>query len=205
MAGAASETQTAIDILRSENERLNGVVTTLTADRDKHKADLGTLTKERDDLAKQVGNPDEHRKRADHLQGELRLVNHRIAFSEVAEAAGVDRSMVNDLFQLSGYKAEKDDIDPTAFDTILSDAKVKRPRFFAEATAQAAAEQPASNAERAAQQHRPVPAQGRGDTHQVAKSGITITRAQLADPKFKLDPKNKALIADAVKNGRVQW
>ena len=207
MASAANDTPTAIDLLKADNDRLNGVVTALTVDRDKHKADVTTLTKERDELQVKVGNPDEHRKRADQLQGELRLVNHRVAFSEVAEAAGVDRSMISDLFQLSGYKAEKDDVDPAAFETIIAEAKEKRPRFFADA-AQAAGtqqqEQPAAT-EQNGQKYRPVPAGGRGAAHDPSKSGVTVRGSQLRDPKFKLNPKNKEIIAEAVKAGRVDW
>jgi hypothetical protein len=49
-----------------------------------------------------------------------------------------------------------------------------------------------------------APAQGRGGAHQPAKSGVVLTRAQMADPKFMLDPRNKEIIQSAAREHRFQ-
>jgi hypothetical protein len=208
VATATSDTQTAIDILKAENERLPGLVSTLTSERDKAVTGLASTTTERDALKAQVGNPDEHRQRADKAEAALRTVIHKGEFARAAEAANVHRDMIDDLFNLSGYKAEKDEVDPKAFDTILSDAKANRKRFFADPAQQQQTQTDTqqSAAERTQQRdRRPIPGQDRGTTHKLAASGIRVTRAQLADPRFKLDPRNKDVIKAAASEGRVDW
>jgi hypothetical protein len=207
VATATSDTQTAIDILKAENERLTGLVSTLTSERDKAVTGLASTTTERDALKAQVGNPDEHRQRADKAEAALRTVIHKGEFARAAEAANVHRDMIDDLFNLSGYKAEKDEVDPKAFDTILADAKSNRPKFFADPNAQQTQTSTQTSAAEQTQQRdrRPIPGQDRGTTHKPASSGVRVTRAQLADPKFKLDPRNKEIIKAAANEGRVDW
>ena len=207
MAAGSNDTQTAIDILKAENERLTGLVSTLTSDRDKHKADLTAAVTERDQLKAQVGNPDEHRLRADKAEQSLRTMVHKAEFSKAAEAAGVPRDMVEDLFTLSGYKAEKDEVDPKAFESLLTEAKTKRPKFFVDAAQQQQGQQQDQqrSGQQQQQQRRQPAGQDRGQAYDPARAGIRVTRAQLADPKFKLDPRNKDIIASALKEGRVDW
>jgi hypothetical protein len=199
MPPGTSDTQTAIDILKAENERLTGMVSTLTSERDKFKGDHDSAAKERDQLRTQVGNPDEHRKRADELEQKYRMLRHRQEFSRVAEASGVHRDVIDDLFDLSGYQPEKDDVDPKVFSDLLGELKAKKPRYFADpADASKAAAQQTTQ-----QQQRHIAGAGRGGSHDPVKAGISVTRAQLADPKFMLNPKNKAIIASAAKEGRI--
>jgi hypothetical protein len=201
MPPSTSDTQTAIDILKAENERLSGLVGTLTSERDKHKGDHETASKERDTLKAQVGNPDEHRKRADELEHKLRVVTHKAEFSKIAEDAGVHRDMIDDLFELSGYKPAKDEIDPKAFHDLIGDMKKSKPRYFADPAQQAAA---AAAGHYDPKVQRTVPGSGRGASHDPSKAGITLTRAQMADPKFMLDKRNKEIIQSAVREGRVE-
>ncbi len=198
MPPSTSDTQTAIDILKAENERLTGLTSTLTSERDKWKGDHDTTAKERDQLKAQVGNPDEHRKRADELEHRLRVVTHKAEFSKIAEDAGVHRDMIDDLFDLSGYKPSKDEVDPKAFHDLVSEMKKSRPRYFADPAAAAAAGQQTTQAART------VPGSGRGASHDPSNAGITLTRAQMADPKFMLDKRNKEMIQSAVREGRVE-
>jgi hypothetical protein len=196
---AASDTQTAIDILKADNERLNSVVTTLTGERDKYKGDHTAAAKELEQLRSQVGNPDEHRKRADELQQKLRVVTHKAEFSKIAEAAGVHRDVIDDLFQLSGYQPAADDVDPKTLNDLVGELKKAKPRYFADPAQQGTAATQAA----AQQTQRPIPGAGRGASHDPTRTGSQITRAQLADPSFMLNKKNKDVIKDAIKNGRV--
>jgi hypothetical protein len=188
-APATSDTVTAVDLLKADNERLNGEVAKLTAKLEKF-ADYGDLIKERDKLKAEVGTPDEWRKRAEDAQGELRTMRHKQAFAQHAEAEGVARDEIDDLYTLSGYKAERDDIDEAALKTLIADQKKTRPRFFQPPADSASTPTPTPTST----QQKPVPGQGRGAHHDTSKSGITLTEEQLADPKFMLDPRNKALL-----------
>ena len=193
-----SEIQTAIDILKVENERLTGLTSTLTSERDTHKREHESAAKERDQLKAQVGTPDEHRKRADELEHKLRVVNHKAEFSKIAEDAGVHRDMIDDLFALSGYNPSRDEVDPKAFHDLMSEMKKSRPKFFADPAAEAA------NGQVATQTARQVPGAGRGTSHDATRSGILLTRDQMADPEFMLNPRNKDVIKAAAKEQRVQ-
>ena len=192
-----NDTQTAIDILKAENERLTGLTSTLTSERDTHKREHESAAKERDQLKAQVGTPDEHRKRADELENKLRVVNHKAEFSKIAEDAGVHRDMIDDLFELSGYNPTRDEVDPKAFHDLMGEMKKSRPRYFTDPAAEAATQTTTQAA-------RTVPGAGRGTSHDATRSGILLTRDQMADPEFMLNPRNKDVIKAAAKEQRVQ-
>jgi hypothetical protein len=204
MPAPASDTQTAIDILKAENERLSGLVTTLTGERDTHRNALEPLTRERDSLKAQVGNPDEHRKRADDLQQKLRVMTHKEVFAKRARESGAREKAIDHLYQISGYVADKDDVDATAIDAAIAKLKVDADYAFSSAEemveTRAVAGSIVPGTEQAA---RTPPAVGRGGGHDPSKSGIRLTKQQLADPKFMLDPRNKEVILAAAKASRV--
>jgi hypothetical protein len=203
MAAGSSDTQTAIDILKADNERLNAANAALTSERDKHKGDHELAAKERDALKAQVGNPDEQRVRADKAEQALRVMTHKQGFRAVAKEEGAREDAIDDLFTLSGYNPTKDEIDPKVFHELVGE--LKRTRGYAFADPAAAAQTTAAAAAQAAaqQQQRPIPGQGRGSSYDTSKAGVTLTRAQLADPKFMLNPKNKDIIRSAAKEGRI--
>jgi hypothetical protein len=192
---SSNETQTAIDVLKADNERLTGLVSTLTSERDKHKADLAA--------AKAAGADHEsHKKRADELEVKYRGLLHRQEFAKVAKAAGAREEALDDLYTLSGYSPEKDEVDPKAFDAIVTELKASKAYAF-EAPAAEGTTRTSAAATNGAPATKPVPGAGRGAAHQPATTGITITKAQLADPKFMLNPANKELIQSAAKEHRI--
>ncbi len=191
----ANETQTAIDVLKADNERLTGLVSTLTSERDKHKTDLA---------AAKAAAPDHeaHKKRADELEVKYRGLLHKQEFAKVAKAAGAREEALDHLYTISGYTPEKDEVDPKAFDGLVTELKTSMAYAFeapaVEGTRTAAA------ATNGAPATKPVPGAGRGAAHNPSTTGIQITRAQLADPKFMLNPANKELIQSAAKEHRIQ-
>ncbi len=200
MATPASDAQSAIDVLKADNDRLNAQVAKLTSERDKAHSSHEASTKELADFKKLVGDPEAHKARVTELEQKLRTVTHKGEFRKLAEDAGAKREAIDDLFQLSGYNPTKDEIDPKALNDLLGE--LKKSKAYAFNAEEAAADtqgrvlgdvQPALKA---------IPGDGRGRSHNPASSGIKITAAMRADPKFMLDPKNKEIIADAIKNKR---
>ncbi len=187
------------------------------------KAQLDELTKKLDAAAKgdQTG-------RVKDLEGQLRTLRHRSAFNSAARTRGVADEDLDDLFALSGYKADSDEPDERAIGRLLDDAKghPSRKRYFAakspkggegdegdegdeggNAGAQGGDEGdgkggPARNSGReeiTPGQPRRSPDAGRG-ARSAPEGRVILTADQLADPRFMLDPRNK----DTIKNARVR-
>lgn len=201
MAAQANDAQSAIDVLRAENERLSGVVTKLTSERDKSHSSHESVSKEFADFKKSVGDPEAHKARVTELEQKLRTVTHKAEFAKIAKAANAHEDAIDDLFALSGYTPAKDDVDAKALKELVESLKEKKGYAFA---AEAAAE-PATGrvSEVITPGAKPIPGQGRGLSHDPGKAGIKLTRQQLSDPKFMLDPKNKEIIKSAAQNGRL--
>jgi cell division septum initiation protein DivIVA len=130
------------------------------------------------------------------LKQQLRTGNHRDTFRRLAKAAKVKDEGIDDLFALSGWKADKDEIDEAAMSKMLEELKAKKALFFDQGSGDTGDENPASSTKR-------VPAPDRGGTFDRGKSGIKLTSKELADPAFMLDPKNKEMILSAAKEGRI--
>jgi seryl-tRNA synthetase len=197
-----SDSQSAIDVLRGESERLVKELAKATSASDKYKADHDTLSATHAELKKQSGDIEAHKKRADEALQELRTLRHKQAFAQVAKAAGAKEDALDDLFTLSGYKAEKDDVDAKAFDGLVEELKVKKSYAFAEEKQAAEGTGKVIDAAANGTQLKPVPAAGRGTTHAPSKSGITLTKDLLQDPKFMLDKTNQTAIIEAAKARR---
>jgi hypothetical protein len=132
------------------------------------------------------------------LKQQLRSVNHRDAFRRLASAAKVKPEGIDDLFALSGWKADKDEVDEVEMQKLLEGLRTKKGLFF-----ESSDQDSGDNAGEVPPATRRVPAPDRGSTFDRGKSGIRLTEKQLADPKFMLDPRNKELILAAAKEGRI--
>ena len=131
------------------------------------------------------------------LKQQLRNNNHRDAFRRLAKAAKVRDEGIDDLFSLSGWKADKDEIDEIAMGKLLDELRGKKALFFDNSgDGDTAGDVPLPVSKR-------VPAPDRGATFDRGKSGVRLTGKELADPAFMLDPKNKEMILAAAKEGRI--
>ena len=204
MPPAASESQTAIDVLKADNDKLNAKVASLTSDRDKWKGDAEGHSKRIAELEKSAGDPEGHKKKVEELSAQLRTITHKTAFAKAAKAADAHEDDIDDLFTLSGYKAEKDDIDEKVIGDLVADLKTKKPRFFQQQSSGQQSTTSQSTQSITPGQQRSIPGAGRGGAAGAAGTGTMLTRANMADPKFMLNPNNKALIADAAANGRFE-
>jgi len=132
------------------------------------------------------------------LKQTIRTSTHREKFRALAKEAGAADDAVDDLFDASGWKAEKDEIDEEAMKALVGDLKPKKAWAFR--SAEAADDGGDQTAEPVIKR---VPAGDRGTAHNPAKGGIRLTAANLADPKFMLDPRNKEMIQAAAKEHRI--
>jgi hypothetical protein len=106
----------------------------------------------------------------EELRTKLRTTEHRKAFDKLAKARGVAEDALDDLWQLSGYQAAKDEVDEAAIGTLLDEQKAKpgRARLFGEV-----AETPTS---------APGPGRGQGQCETKPNGKFLVTRAQMGDP-----------------------
>jgi hypothetical protein len=143
------------------------------------------------DLASRAdGN--EAAKQRDEAQAQLRTYKHRASFNDLAKAAGATTpSQIEDLWQLSQYKAETEEPDPKVIEAVIKQQKTDRPHLFGQAQAQTTTQ---------TQQTRPAPGSGRGETG--ANGVFEITRAQANDPLFM--KANATRIKEASQEGRFQ-
>lgn len=145
--------------------------------------------------------------RVAELEGQLRTLKHRSAFDRAAKLAGVKEEDLDDLFSLSGYRAEGEEPDAKTIGRLIDDAKAhpSRKRYFAEAEGEGQAEGAAegqgdAKPAQAPARKEPPPDAGRGKRGD-GKGTVYLTREQLADPKFMLDPRNRDLIKGAKVKG----
>lgn len=131
--------------------------------------------------------------RVKELEGQLRTLKHRALFDRLARERGASADVLDDLFALSGYKAEGDEPDEADIGKLLDAAAAhpSRSRFFAEWDGEEGDDQGGAKEPPA-----PAPDAGRGRRN-GGEGTVYITRDQLADPKFMLDPRNAELKARA--------
>ena len=160
----------------------------LKEERDEAARERDTLRGQNEDLARRVNaQPAELQAKVDELTGQLRDVNHKAAFREVALKGGARPEAVDDLYALSGYRPEADDADPAALEALVADQKAKRSLFFAEPAG--ASTTPAPGA--------PPPGSGKGKL--PPPNTFRVTQMQLADPAWKFA--NQKALADAHASG----
>lgn len=181
------------------------VVARLASQRGHYKTQARETAKERDTLKEQLkalateleaAKKGDQSGRVKELEGELRTLRHRRAFDRLAKERGAADDVLDDLFDLLKYKADKDDPDEDAIAKMLDDAAKHRARsrFFAEWDGD---DDEGDEEEERTPPRREAPVDGgRGGRHRPEGS-VAITREQLADPKFMLDPRNAARIKNA--------
>jgi anti-sigma28 factor (negative regulator of flagellin synthesis) len=96
------------DQLRTENTRLKGENTNLST-----RADTSASAK-----------------RVAELEAQIRQGNHLKAFERLAKAKGATEGAYEDLYQLSGYRAERDEVDEAAIGALIDEQKARRPYLF---------------------------------------------------------------------------
>jgi hypothetical protein len=102
-----------LDKWKDETKRRRVDYRTLREETEGLKAQLAQVAAERDEYKTAFeSEPHELQAQVDEYRGKLRDRDHRDKFRELGKAAGVTESKaLDDLYQLSGYKPEKDEID----------------------------------------------------------------------------------------------
>lgn len=90
--------------------------------------DLEILRQENETLKQ---SPDSVREELEALKGQLRDSKHKAAFKRVAETNKVKSEAVEDLYKLTGYTAESEDIDEAKIASVIQEAVKDRPYFLA--------------------------------------------------------------------------
>lgn len=165
-------------------------------------AQVTTLTTENGQLKAQVLTPDAKDKKIAELTGTIRSGKAKSVFSRLAKEAGAPEAAIEDLYTLSGHKAETDEPDEEAMKTLVADLKTKKPYAFA---GQGDAGQGDAGGSGQGQGNPPPPPPGRdrGNSNSGG-DGTILTREQLADPKFMLDKSNQELIQRAAREKRIR-
>ena len=197
---------TALDILQRQVESLTAQISTLTSERDEYRTALTDVAAERDALKTA---PDAATRIAE-LEASIRDRTHFDKFAELAKGAKAKEAALKHLWQVSGYKAEADDIDEKALQSLVAKLKSEADYAFDP--------EPSSNTTAAQDAARPretsrtkygldigsagEPAGGGRASRNQGADGTIITQEMRADPKFMLDPRNKEIIRDAALGGR---
>jgi len=101
----------------------------LNKQRNELKAEVERLTRENDDL-KQRTDSSVVARRVQELEGEIRRRDHRAVFDKLAKARGIRDDAMEDAWQLSGYRAEGDEVDEAAMGALIDGQKEKRKYLF---------------------------------------------------------------------------
>ena len=120
---------TALDVLQRQVESLTTQLQTLTSQRDEYRDALETITGERDTLKSQISSPDAQAARISELEASIRDRSHFDKFAELAKGAKAKDAALKHLWQVSGYKAEADEIDEKALQSLV--AKLKQDADYA--------------------------------------------------------------------------
>jgi hypothetical protein len=195
---------TALDILQRQVESLTAQISTLTSERDEYRDALTDVASERDSLK----TAPEASARIAELEASIRDRTHFDKFAELAKGARAKDAALKHLWQVSGYKAEADEIDDHALQSLV--AKLKQDADYAFDP------EPSDTTKAAQEAARPTsrtkygldigsasePAGGGRASRNQGADGTIVTQEMRADPKFMLDPKNRELIRDAAIGGR---
>jgi len=202
-----SNETTALTVLERQVEALTAQLQTLTSERDEYRDAVNDLAAERDSLKSQISSPDAQAARISELETSIRDRNHFDKFAELAKGAKAKDAALKHLWQVSGYKAEADEIDDKALQTLV--AKLKQdvdyafdPEPSSNTTAAREAARPTSRTKYGLELRGEEPAGGGRASRNQGADGTIITQEMRADPKFMLDPKNQELIRDAALGGR---
>lgn len=139
------------------------------------------------------------RSRADKLQQQIRDIRHRDMFYKQARSAGAPSDVVEDLWNLAGFKADKDEVNEVAMQELVDRLKESKPRWFEERKAQDVSGQ--LDTEDASRKLGPSTGRGEG-IH--GPRGKTYSTDDLHDAKKAMDPEFMKEYNIAYKEGRVQ-
>ena len=195
---------TALDVLQRQVETLTAQLQTLTSERDEYRDALTEVVAERDSLKTA---PDAASRIAE-LEASIRNRTHFDRFAELAKGAKAKDAALKHLWQVSGYKAEADDIDEKALQSLVAKLKSEADYTFdPEPSDTTKAAQEAARSTSRTKYGLDIgsanePAGGGRASRNQGADGTIVTQEMRADPKFMLDPKNRELIRDAALGGR---
>lgn len=115
--------------LASQRSRFRDQASTAVKERDTFKAERDRLMTENAEL-KKTADTSVAVKRVAELEGKLRDLDHRKVFDRTAKAKGATDAALDDLWTLSGYKAEAPEADEAALGTLIDAQKTARPYLF---------------------------------------------------------------------------
>ena len=193
---------TALSILQGQVTSLTAQLQTLTSERDEYRDALTEVSTERDSLRTA---PDAAHRIAE-LEASIRDRTHFDKFAELAKAAKAKDAALKHLWQVSGYKAEADDIDEKALQGLVARLKTEADYAFDPEDEPRYQGRQRDLADQV--RHRSTgstsrsPAGGGRSIRNQGGDGTIVTQEMRADPKFMLDPKNRELITAAAKEGR---
>lgn len=139
------------------------------------------------------------------LSGIIRDGKHDAAFADSATKHGIDpktpagKQALADLRQLSGYKAEADEPDPTAIDASIAAAKVARPYLFGTASA----ETTTTAQGKPAPKELTLPVDASRGTSSASATSFVVTKENLQDLGWI--NANSAKMRDARKDGTLVY
>ena len=116
---------TALTVLERQVEALTAQISTLTSERDEYRNAVTDVASERDALK----TAPEASARIAELEASIRDRTHFDKFAELAKGAKAKEAALKHLWQVSGYKAEADDIDEKGLQTLV--AKLKQDADYA--------------------------------------------------------------------------
>ena len=199
---------TALDILQRQVEGLTTQIHKITGERDEFRDALKTISSERDALKSQVAEPDAQAARIAELEDVIRDRQHYDKFAELAKGAKAKDAALKHLWQVSGYKAEADEIDEQSLRGLVARLKTEADYAFdpepnSTTTAAREAARPTSRTKYGLDMSdQPPPGGGRSGERNKGGDGTIVTQEMRADPRFMLDPRNREIITAAAKEGR---
>jgi hypothetical protein len=163
LSGAVARHRRDAEDAQEKLEAAEKTIKALTAERDTYKSQADTSAM---------------KKRVQELEGIIRSGKHKEAFAKLGKEKELDPDAVDYLYQLSGWKAESDDIDEEAMGAVLDELKGKPglSRLFGAA--------PGANGNQPPPK-KPGPASGQGGGDK-GRPGSKFTDAQLSDPVFAM-------------------
>lgn len=136
-------------------------------------------------------------KQVAELQAKLRTIEHRKVFDRLAAEKKADPTALEDLWQLSGYRAEGDAPDEAAIGALIDEQKGKRGYLFQPDG------QPQPQGSPIVEPPRPGPGSGRGGAPAVPAGKFAVSKANMNNTEW-MRANGKAL-NEAFKAGTVHW
>lgn len=192
----ASSEDAALKILQEQVASLTAKLQEQSVELAEYKDAMPELTRERDELKQQLGNPDKLRQELAALKQRIRDRTHLDKFSELAKGEKAKEAAIKHLWKLADYNAEADEPDEAALKGILKKLKTEAEYAF-DST------EPANPNKPPAFTPPTPPGSGRSSRNDGG-DGTVLTPDMLANPAFMLDPRNKEFISAAVKQRQAE-